>query len=97
MTRPSDLFGPNSDGSLRMEHWLSQVCPGCVHEDPVQVESTGMQGAGCALPADAYMDEDVADWVPDGRWTAGVACRRREFPPAPQRDHPGQQSLDVSA
>ena len=68
MTVPVQFFGGNSDGAMRMEHWLAEMCKGCRHG---RTEEHGgeepMRGMGCELPADAYADPyaDIVEWSQD--------------------------------
>ena len=67
MASPADLFGGNSDGSMRMEDWLSVMCRGCVKDRGRGLSDTGMGGMGCVLPANAYADPqaDLPEWSTD--------------------------------
>lgn len=62
----SDLFGGNSDGSMRMEGWLSVMCRGCVKDRGRS--GSGLGGMSCELPGRAYAsqgDAPMPEWSPD--------------------------------
>lgn len=68
MTVPTEFFGGNSDGAMRMEDWLHEMCKGCRHG---RTEDWGggarVRGIGCELPARAYTDpyDDLPEWEVD--------------------------------
>lgn len=63
MVVPTEFFGGNSDGALRMENWLDEMCRGCRRG---HVEA-GLRGMGCVLPANAYAApyDDIPEWEQD--------------------------------
>jgi hypothetical protein len=66
MPSATDLFGGNSDGSMRMEAWLDLMCRGCVKDRGRAGSDIG--GMSCELPGRAYSDPyeaDMPEWSPD--------------------------------
>jgi hypothetical protein len=65
----ADLFGGNSDGSVRMEDWLAVMCRGCVRDRGRGTAGDGhMGGMSCDLPARAYFDaygDGIEEWAVD--------------------------------
>jgi hypothetical protein len=66
MATAVDLFGGNSDGTVRMEEWLRAMCQGCVKDRGRS--KTDLGGMSCELPTRAYIgpyDADMPEWSED--------------------------------
>lgn len=83
MTVPANFFGGNSDGAMRMEDWLAEMCKGCRHG---RSEDWGgdepMRGMGCDLPAQAYAEphSDLTEWSRDADPSGpmGLMCMKKQ-------------------
>jgi hypothetical protein len=71
---PADLFGPGSDGGMRMSEWLDVMCLGCKRESARdRREGTG-GGSGCELVSRAICGPYKA---PMPEWPVDAACPER--------------------
>lgn len=100
MTVPTEFFGGNSDGAMRMEDWIAEMCKGCRHG---RTEDWGggepVRGMGCELPARAYARpyDDIEEWSVDADppGPMGLRCMRKAVrtrgpkrPPTVSAGHP---------
>lgn len=76
---PVNLFGPGSEGGMRLLEWLDAMCAGCRHERAGDRAAGIGGGAGCGLvsraigdPHGAPMPEWVADDAPRPERLAGL-------------------------
>lgn len=105
MTIPTEFFGGNSDGGMRMEEWLHQMCKGCRHGRTEDMgDGTVMRGMGCILPANAYAQpyDDLPEWkveVDDEFGEPFLTCTAKQVrtrgPKRPPTVSAGHPTLDL--
>jgi hypothetical protein len=65
MATASDIFGPNSDGGMRMSEWFDVMCVGCKNG----TSEDGHAGYGCEIGARGVInEEDMPEWSVDAMW-----------------------------
>jgi hypothetical protein len=68
MATAEEIFGPNSDGGVRMSEWFDVMCVGC--KNGRYEEGIGY-GVGCEVGARAAIEPytaDMPEWSLDAMW-----------------------------